>query len=392
MASRRKATQKGARIGDTLLSNVARHSAIVAERNRIAFEWHDTLLAGFSAISWQLEEAKRRQKNSPETAAEAIALAANMLQHYRAEARLVIADLLYEDAASDDLVEVIQESSVKILGATKIKFEISTQGKPVLLSPDVVRQLCRICEEAMTNAVRHGQPTQILLAIQFDKKRVTLTVTDNGCGFLPGETASGHFGMHIMNQRTRRLGGDLGVESKLGSGTTISISVPYSADFNMTPTRILVIEDQYFSRVALHTVIDRHSDMQIVAEADTAQTGLLLFQQHSPDVVLLDLKLPDQSGIEVIKAIRKLDPMARIVVFSNFEGSEYLYRATDARHHGLLDQRCERRRIIRRHSCRQSRAVFHSTLAAASSRKSCRRQRPYFKGTGRSATPGSRLE
>ncbi len=122
----------------------------------------------------------------------------------------------------------------------------------------------------------------------------------------------------------------MSVKSKLGSGTMLSISVPYSADFNMTPTRILVIEDQYFSRVALHTVIDRHSDMQIVAEADTAQTGLTLFQQHSPDVVLLDLKLPDQSGIEVIKAIRKLDPMARIVVFSNFEGSEYLYRATDA--------------------------------------------------------------
>ena len=98
----------------------------------------------------------------------------------------------------------------------------------------------------------------------------------------------------------------------------------------MTPTSILVIEDQYFSRLALHTVIDRHSDMQIVGEADSAKSGLALFQTHTPDVVILDLKLPDQSGVEVIKAIRKIDPLARIVVLSNFEGSEYLYRATDA--------------------------------------------------------------
>jgi len=98
----------------------------------------------------------------------------------------------------------------------------------------------------------------------------------------------------------------------------------------MTPTSILVIEDQYFSRLALHTVIDRHSDMQIVGEADSAKSGLALFQTHTPDVVILDLKLPDQSGVEVIKAIRKIDPSARIVVLSNFEGSEYLYRATDA--------------------------------------------------------------
>jgi DNA-binding NarL/FixJ family response regulator len=98
----------------------------------------------------------------------------------------------------------------------------------------------------------------------------------------------------------------------------------------MTPTSILVIEDQYFSRLALHTVIDRHSDMQIVGEADSAKAGLALFQTHTPDVVILDLKLPDQSGVEVIKAIRKIDPSARIVVLSNFEGSEYLYRATDA--------------------------------------------------------------
>ncbi len=330
MLSRRKATQQGARIGDALLTNAARHSAIVAERNRIAYEWHDTLLAGFSAISWQLDEAKRRQREEPKSAAEALELAGNMLQHYRAEARLVIGDLLAEETESLDLAEVLKKSAGGLMGRSGIRFTIGTEGNAVPLACDVVRQISRICQEAISNAVRHANPEQIDLRLNFDAKKLRVRVCDDGRGFNPLQVAPGHFGLHIMKQRTRRLGGEINVDSVLGRGTTIQIAVPYSTDFNMTPTRILVIEDQYFSRLALHTVIDRHSDMHIVGEADTAQAGLTLFQTHAPDVVIVDLKLPDQSGIEVIKAIRKMDPLARIVVLSNFEGSEYLYRATDA--------------------------------------------------------------
>jgi len=302
----------------------------VAERNRIAFEWHDTLLAGFSAIAWQLDEAKRRQRENPESAQESLELAQNMLQHYRTEARLVIADLLFEESGIDDLVSLITRAGTRLIGERNVDFAVSTQGNAVLLPPDATRQLSRICEEGITNALRHANATKINLTVEFGNKRVTLSLADDGCGFAPDNVGSGHFGLHIMKQRARQLGGDLTVESATGSGTTISIVVPYSTDFTMTPTRILVVEDQYFSRLALHTVIDRHSDMVIVGEADSGQSGLALFEKHAPDVTIVDLKLPDQSGIELIKSIRKIDPVARIVVLSNFEGSEYLHRATDA--------------------------------------------------------------
>jgi DNA-binding NarL/FixJ family response regulator len=157
-----------------------------------------------------------------------------------------------------------------------------------------------------------------------------MSIADDGCGFISNGVPPGHFGLQIMRQRTHRLGGTFSLESEAGRGTTVSVTVPNSADFNMTPTRILVIEDQYFSRLALHTVIDSHSDMKIVGESDTGAAGLALFQLHLPDVTIIDLKLPDQSGIEVIKAIRKLEPTARIVMLSNFEGSEFLHRATEA--------------------------------------------------------------
>jgi DNA-binding NarL/FixJ family response regulator len=133
-----------------------------------------------------------------------------------------------------------------------------------------------------------------------------------------------------MKQRARRLGGELFIDSAKGRGTVISVVVPCTADFSMTPTRILVIEDQYFSRLALHTVLDSHADMKIAQEADTGRAGIAAFRETRPDVTIMDLKLPDLPGIEVIKALREIDPTARIVVLSNFEGSEYLHRATEA--------------------------------------------------------------
>lgn len=330
LLARRKVAHRGARMGDALLNNAARHSAIVAERNRIAFEWHDTLLAGFSAISWQLDEARHRQRESPESAGEALELASTMLQHYRAEARLVVSDLLHEESESADLLSLIEQNAPLLLKGSDIEFQLSTVGNAVPLSPDLVRQLSRICDQSITNAVRHASPTRLVCYVAFEAHYFTITLRDDGIGFDPQRVGPGHFGLHIMCQRARRLLGELSITSAAGTGTTILITAPYSTDFTMTPTRILVIEDQYFSRLALHTVIDRHEDMQIVDEADTAKAGLALFETHSPDVTIVDLKLPDQSGIELIKAIRKIDPVARIVVLSNFEGSEYLHRATNA--------------------------------------------------------------
>lgn len=94
--------------------------------------------------------------------------------------------------------------------------------------------------------------------------------------------------------------------------------------------RILMVEDQYFARLALRTVIDGRDDMQIVAETQSGFEAVALYKQHKPDVVIMDLRLPGMSGFEAIRAIRKEDAGARIVVLSNYDGSEDVHRAMDA--------------------------------------------------------------
>jgi DNA-binding NarL/FixJ family response regulator len=96
------------------------------------------------------------------------------------------------------------------------------------------------------------------------------------------------------------------------------------------PIRILIVEDQFFFRLALHSIIDARPDMTVVGEAGNARTASDLYSSCRPDLTIMDLRLPDGSGIKVIESIRHRDPKAAILVLSNYEGSEDIYRALQA--------------------------------------------------------------
>ena len=91
--------------------------------------------------------------------------------------------------------------------------------------------------------------------------------------------------------------------------------------------RVLLIEDHFLARMALRSVLSERSDIVIVGEASDGASGVELYQKCSPDVTVMDLRLPGVNGFEAIAAIRKLCKSAKIAVLSNYEGSEDIYRA-----------------------------------------------------------------
>lgn len=97
-----------------------------------------------------------------------------------------------------------------------------------------------------------------------------------------------------------------------------------------SPARILLVEDQYFFRLALHTTIDPRSDMTIVGETGKGDEALPLCRQLAPDVVIMDLRLPGLSGFDAIARIHRELPHIAILVLSNYEGSEDVHRALQA--------------------------------------------------------------
>jgi DNA-binding NarL/FixJ family response regulator len=94
--------------------------------------------------------------------------------------------------------------------------------------------------------------------------------------------------------------------------------------------RVLCVDDHALIRDALTLKIDLQPDMTMVAAAGTGEQALEYFQRHRPDVTLMDLQLPMMSGLETIRAIRREDPQARIIVLTMYEGDEDIYRAIEA--------------------------------------------------------------
>lgn len=205
-----------------------RLAAVQAERNRIAREWHDTLLADFAAISWQLDASSAALRSAPASAGNALELARSMVRHSQTEARRVIWDLRDSEGNDASLLASIQHTLDTVTAGSGIHALLRHEGTEHSLSLDMRRHLLRICQEAVANAIRHAHPAHVEVSVLFTSAIVQVTITDDGCGFdaRNGPGHPGHFGVAGMKDRTTLLGGTLMIRSSAGAGTTVDVVVP----------------------------------------------------------------------------------------------------------------------------------------------------------------------
>jgi len=200
-------------------------SAVLAERNRIARELHDTLAQGFTSVSMQLEAVSAKMGDGGAAAREHLNQARLLVRSSLAEARRSVRDLRSELLDDGDLGAALSRVARQLTVGADVHAEVSVTGTPRPLPGAVEKTLLRVGQEALTNAVRHAAAGRVRLRLDYEESRVSLVVSDDGGGFDTGEGEVG-FGLRGMRERVAQAGGTLSINSRPGAGTEVSATMP----------------------------------------------------------------------------------------------------------------------------------------------------------------------
>jgi len=120
---------------------------------------------------------------------------------------------------------------------------------------------------------------------------------------------------------------------------------------------ILCVDDHPLVRKGIAAIIAIETDMKLVAEAGSGAEAVTAFRQFHPDITLMDLRMPGMDGIEATKQIRQIDPEAKIIALTSYDGDQEIYRALEAGVRGYILKESVHTEIVRAirvvHSCKR---------------------------------------
>jgi len=112
------------------------------------------------------------------------------------------------------------------------------------------------------------------------------------------------------------------------TSTPLKPSLPPPGTAN--PIRVMIVDDHAVVCVGLAAILSTQPDMSVVAQANSGREAIELARKHSPDVILMDLRMPEMSGVEAIEAIRQERPQSAVIVLTTYQGDEDIRRALAA--------------------------------------------------------------
>ncbi|TDU80723.1 histidine kinase/DNA gyrase B/HSP90-like ATPase [Prosthecobacter fusiformis] len=208
-------------------------AATEEERLRIAREFHDCLQQQLSSAALHLDTLKGALHAAPEMLPRLIDDTAAMLRHCQVEARHCIWDLRSDAAVRSSLTTSLNDW----LGS-RIRPDINTQvqfvheGTEPPLPEGTPFQLMRIAQEAIANALAHSSARHIQVRLRCTRQHVEMIIEDDGRGFEPGlltHPRPGHFGLSGLKERAAKIGADLELTTRPGTGTRIAVRLSLSS-------------------------------------------------------------------------------------------------------------------------------------------------------------------
>lgn len=212
------------------LAESQHNAGMLAERERLAREIHDTLAQGLSSIVLLLRSAESTLPGDPESAGSRVAEAHQAASDNLAEARRFVRDLAPPALTGQTLVEALGRLCERTSHESGIDCRFRVDGEPGSLpsSYDVV--LLRAAQASLANVTAHAGAGTVVVTLAFLDTEVTLDIYDDGVGFDPSAEPTAPdgtgFGLPTLRKRVAAVGGRVAVESAPGEGTVVAIGLP----------------------------------------------------------------------------------------------------------------------------------------------------------------------
>ena len=309
--------------------------AVAEERVRIAQELHDVIAHNVSLIVVQAQALGATHGDERVSAAtDAIAdLGRRTMAEMHRTLRLL--------RARDDAPQLAPQPGLGDLDAllarsraAGLPVELAVEGAPRRLAQSVDLSAFRIVQEALTNVVKHAGRARTAVTIAYGPDALELTILDRRRRRAAQRPALGAWrarpDRHARAHRAvRRNPHRRPAPGRRLRGARIT---PLRRTHRMTRLRVVIADDQPMMRAGFKAVLEATGDIEVVAEAATGAEAVAAANQHAPDVVLMDIRMPEMDGIE---ATRRL-PRDRILILTTFGLDDYIIAALRAGASGFL--------------------------------------------------------
>lgn len=301
------------------------------ERQRLATDLHDHM-GQLLAISKMKLDSLAGKAHSKEVEEEVDELK-NMMDQAISYSRKLVTDLKAPPSLNKkNLKENISWIAEK-MQEYQLDVTVSECGNPKELDEDVSSTVLQCVRELLFNVVKHARVNRAEVNLSRRDGHVLITVKDDGEGFemkmennKPIPNTENGFGLFSIKERLKVLEGDMSISTQPGKGTSVTIRVPLELKGDSgtaalirekvlstplfketneakTTISVLIADDHKMMREGLRKLIDGEEDMSVVAEAADGAEALEMATAHKPQIVVMDVNMPELNGIE---ATRKL--------------------------------------------------------------------------------------
>ncbi len=324
------------------------------ERRRFAKLLHDDLQQILAAARLQLSAAR---EDMPEL--NVLANVEHLIRESIRKARALSHDLSPAVLHHSGLMAALKWLSRHMLDHFGLQVEIDERAASDFENSSYKVFIFRAVRELLFNVVKHADVKKAQIGLSSSGDNLVLTVSDQGKGFDPVVSIScevkAGLGLISLRERALAIGGELAVESAPGQGSRFTLAMPLTrvktgeaedfvlpaesiiptpAGFAVSPgegdIRVLFADDHQVMRQGLIELLTGQPNIEVIGEAASGREALELTRQLKPDVVLMDVSMPEMDGIEATRRIKEELPEVRVIGLTMFDGEQMARRMLNA--------------------------------------------------------------